>query len=165
VWKGIRRELGTAPRRAQPLIVEELRQLCAQREPARIGRRSCAAQDRLRAALRRSELVALKCRRGAIHGGWDRAPHPKEQDRSRSRRRAHRCSARFRSSDVPRVLAARMARGCRERRRCDLRFDHAPLTAPRSARIHGDRVPSTVISGARRAPWITSITSVAPVNG
>jgi integrase len=62
VWKGIRRELGTAPRRVAPLVVDELRQLCAVLEPeSRIGRRDRALLTMgFAAALRRSELVALE---------------------------------------------------------------------------------------------------------
>jgi site-specific recombinase XerD len=57
----IRRELGTAPRRGAPLVVDEPRQLCAALEPeSRIGRRDRALLTiRFAAALRRSELVAL----------------------------------------------------------------------------------------------------------
>ncbi len=61
VWKGIRRELGRAPRRrAAPMLVEDLRQIAALLSDSRIGRRDRALLTiGFTAALRRSELVAL----------------------------------------------------------------------------------------------------------
>ena len=61
VWKGIRRRLGTAPRRrVAPVVVDELRQLVGVLADTRIGRRDRALLTiGFAAALRRSELVAL----------------------------------------------------------------------------------------------------------
>ena len=60
VWKGIRRLLGVAPRRVEPMVVERLRELVAVLEDTRIGRRNRALLTMgFAGALRRSELVAL----------------------------------------------------------------------------------------------------------
>lgn len=60
VWKGIRRTLGTAPRRVEPLVVERLRELVAGLEDTRIGMRDRALLTLgFAGAFRRSELVAL----------------------------------------------------------------------------------------------------------
>jgi len=60
VWKGIRRQLGVAPRRVDPLVVERLRELVAPLEESRIARRDRALLTvGFAGAFRRSELVAL----------------------------------------------------------------------------------------------------------